>query len=79
MLTSSEIKEYIDSIDKDELLELSYLIEHRQAEIVKNKWGKANNLFNEMLEKGREIDKLGFHIYLDGDPVDIRELELEAL
>lgn len=80
MLTSSEIKEYIDNInDENELTKLYNLVRHREKEISDLKWEKVEHLFKEMMEKAREINEVGFDITLDGDIIDIDDLRLEAL
>lgn len=80
MLTSSEIKEYIDNLnDENELTTLSNLIRHREKEISDLKWEKVEHLFNEMMKKAQEINEVGFDITLDGDIIDISDLGLEVL
>lgn len=80
MLTSSEIKEYIDNLnDENELTKLYNLVRHREKEISDLKWEKVEHLFNEMMEKAREINETGFDITLDGDIIDIEDLRLEVL
>lgn len=80
MLTSSEIKEYIDNInDENELTKLYNLVRHREKEISDLKWEKVEHLFSEMMEKAHEINEVGFDITLDGDIIDIDDLRLEVI
>lgn len=80
MLNSLEVKVYIDNLNDEKVLtELSDCIRRKQKEISDHKWEKVDRLFDEMMEKAREINETGFDITIKGNIIDIDDLGLEVL